>query len=397
MSKKFDFEVKVKTKFGENTLMELPDILLQKGFMNIGFVIDLNVYENVDEIVKVIKICKEKIDRCIVHFYNGKREPTYDYLETNRNVFSSDGCSLVDCIVGIGGGSAMDISKGFAILSKNYKPAKHYKGFPIELDAEPVPVILIPTTVGTGAEVVFNASFIDSDINVKMGINYYKNYPILTILDPVLVYEMPISVAISSGCDALVHTLESYVNKKATTISKIFGKEAFRLIINALPKLLCDKKDKKHWQDLLLGSHLAMMSLSNSSSGPAHVLGGYHLCTNYNVPHGFGGGIFLPKMTRLNHDLGYHGYHELYDTIDECDVDIIDHEKRSEFVVMTIEKIFKSLGIPKTIRTYGANSKKDYDIFYKYATQSMKHIFANNPIEIPNDIISKMLKSMIME
>ncbi len=388
----FEFNLKNKVCFGQGLTRRLPEIIHEFGFNHVGFVIDGNLYDNQRILKKVVDDCKNLFSTVIVHKYREKFEPTYQFLDKVKMKFKANNRPLVNCIVAIGGGSTIDSAKGIAVLATNHEQALHYKGFPTGLN-KPLPVIAVPSTAGTGTELAYNASFIDTELKVKMGINDINNYPILAILDPLIVSSAPKSVAISSGCDALVHALESFVSVRSNEITRLFSKQAFSLIINTLPKLIKDMGNLEKWAKMQWGAYLAMVGLSNSTSGPAGALS-YHLGTNFNVSHGIAGAVFIGKITRINHELGYYGYSDLYPQLDPYDPSISEKNIRSSMVINTIETFLRKLDIPDAINGFGV-TKKDFSSFYDYATKTAKVAFDFNPVKIDKDKIRGLLSKMI--
>lgn len=392
-NQKFELNLKNKVLFGQGLTRKLPDIIHEFGFNRVGFIIDGNLYNNNQRILrKVIDDCKNSFATVIVHIYREKFEPTYQFLDQVKFKFKENNRPLADCMVGIGGGSTIDSAKGIAVLATNHEQALNYKGFPTGLN-KPLPLIAIPSTAGTGTELVFNASFIDAESKAKMGINDINNYPILAILDPLIVSSAPKSVAISSGCDALVHALESFVSVKSNEITRLFSKQAFGLIFNTLPNLINNLSNLDLWAKMQWGAYFAMVGLSNSTSGPAGALS-YHLGTNFSVPHGIAGAVFIGKISRLNHELGYYGYSDLYPQLNPYDPTIEDKKEQSNMVVNEIEGFLENLGIPDTLNNFGV-TKENFISFYNFATKSAAGAFNLNPIKIDKGKISKLLSKMI--
>lgn len=388
----FEFVLKNKVRFGPGIVKELPSILQEFGFERIGFVIDKNVYEHFEPLPKLVKDLEKKFQKIVIHLYSQKFEPTYEFLDVVKNEFKQGTQPLVDCIVGIGGGSSMDTAKVVALLCTNHGPAISYRGFPKNLN-KPLPMITTPSTAGTGSELVYYASIIDSDTKVKMGVNDPNNYPILALLDPEVVAIAPKSVAISSGCDALIHALESFVSIKSNEVTRIFSKQAFGLIINTLPKLVNDMRNLEHWSKMQWGAYLAMVGLSNASSGPSGALS-YYLGCHFNVPHGIAGAVFIGKITRINHELEYYDYSDLYSLLEAHNPLITDKRERSELVVNAVESFLEVLEIPGNLSDFGV-TKKDYPGFFKYSTEDAKKAFDFNPVQYSKEVISQLLQNLI--
>ena len=390
--KMFDFTLKTKVKSGIGLTNDLPKLLKEHSFEKIGFVIDGNLYDALPRLSKTVDDCKKKCKEVIVHLYRQEFEPTYQYLDQVKLEFMKGENSLVDCIVGIGGGSSIDTAKGIATLVNNYKPAITYRGFPTNLNPS-IPVIAIPSTAGTGTELAFNAVFIDEDSNTKLGINTPNNYPILAILDPEIVATTPRSVAIGSGIGALIRTLETLVTPKANYVSKMFSKEAFKLIINSLPEVIDDMSNHELWSRMQWGAYFSMAALSNSSSGPAGSMS-YYLATNFNVPQGLGYGISGVKFARLNQSLGYYGYADLFDTIDHRSNSIVNEREKSEYVVKTIEDVLGRLGVPNSLKSFGL-TEAEYDSFCEFSIKISRAALDLNPVRIEDELIAEMLKELI--
>lgn len=370
------FEINSRVISGIDSMFELIDILDEKfKFQNIGIVVDNNLYIKSVNVQKLIDLINKKFKKCIILKYKLKHEPTYDYLDKVKIKFKKNNKSLVDCIVGIGGGSSIDLAKGIATLIKNHKPALKYRGFPTNLNKS-IPVIALPTTAGTGTELAFNAVFIDKKNNIKLGINSKNNYPVLSILDPKLISASPNTVIINSALGALIRSVETFVSPHANFISKKFSKMSFELIYQNLPKVLKNKKDYKSILKLQWAAYFSMAALSNSSSGPAGALS-YFFSLNFQIPQGLGYSVAGIKIINLNHKLGYYGYSELTDLVNDSLQKKITKRKKSELFIKNINNFFikyNMYNFPKI-----AISKNNYDklhIFYDNA----KLAFKNNPI-----------------
>ena len=140
-------------------------------------------------------------------------------------------------MIGIGGGSALDMAKAVSVLSTNREEAIKYRGFNMFDNAIP-PVIALPTTAGTGSEITPNASFIDSDSKRKMGINGEAIRPQFAILDPELTLSCPLGPTISAAVDSMVHATEAFVAKKSNPLARLFAAEGFSTVATTLPHLV---------------------------------------------------------------------------------------------------------------------------------------------------------------
>lgn len=388
----FLFTVSTKMRFGIGSAKGLIDDLDGLSFRRIGFVVDANLLSHVSYVAEILGRCRERFEDVITEEYREKFEPTYQYLDSVKSKFKSGNWPSVDCMVAIGGGSVIDTAKGIAILCTNHGRAIDYRGFPKNLN-RPLPVIAIPSTAGTGSEVAFNASFIDSDTKTKMGINSTLSYPVLAILDPLVVRNAPWPVAMSSGVDAFVHAFESFVSNKSNPLSRIIAKESLSLSFNTLPLLKRKGDDLELWGKMQLAAYLAMISLSNSSSGPAASLS-YLLGTHFNVPHGLAGGAFIAKVARLNHNLGYHGYSALFDVFGGKDDGRVSNPEKSDYVVSAVEQFLHKVGIPSRLSSFGVTSG-DISLFSDFAAKSLKGALELNPVEIGQDALMSFFKQIL--
>ena len=324
----------------------------------------------------MLKLINSIVPKERLIFYDYPFEPSYQMLdnmmlELNRK----DILNNVDVWIGVGGGSAMDTAKGLAILSNNPGSSINYKGFPTDI-IKPLPVIAVPSTTGTGSEVVFNASFIDEESKVKMGINYKYNYPVLAVLDPLVPSTAPITVLASSGCDALVHALESFMSKETNKQVQYFSSIAYSLVMSNMIPILEGDGDLQNWQNMQWAAVYAMFALSNSTSGPSGALS-YYLGTHFKVNHGVAGGSFIGKVCKYNHENGYYELSELYEGGDK---NTLNNKEKSAMVVKEINNLLEQANIPKNLGGFGVKETDLYG-FNEFAKQA-KGSLDFNPVKI---------------
>ena len=368
-------------KSGEKTLLRLSDYLKELDYKTPLVLVDKNLYDNSEYVKNIIN---QLIPKELLLFYDYSFEPSYqmlDYMMTELK--ENNHFKKIDVIIGIGGGSAMDTAKGLAVLSKNSGPALNYKGFPTGIKT-PLPIICIPSTTGTGSEVVYNASFIDEKTKIKMGINYIHNYPILAILDPLVPSTAPIKVLASSGCDALVHALESYMSVKSDDQVRFFSKQAFNLIISNMTPLLKGEGNLSNWQNMQWAAVYAMLALSNSTSGPTGALS-YYLGANFKVNHGIAGGVFIGNICKYNHDNKYYDLSKLYDGNDK---DKLDKENKSSLIIKQIHSLLSLAKIPKNFRVFGVD-ETNVQGFNDFA-EEVKVAMDFNPVQIDSSLVSEL-------
>ena len=162
-----NIEIKTKIISGNYDIIK---IIHEFDYKIIGILCDASLYKNSARVRRIIEDLKDNF-RIYLKLYDNSFEPSYQYLDRlMEEVLEKNLNKTLDVWIGVGGGSTMDTAKGLAILCKNNGPSIKYKGFPNDLN-NPLPVIAIPSTTGSGSEVAFNASFIDEDTKTKMGIN----------------------------------------------------------------------------------------------------------------------------------------------------------------------------------------------------------------------------------
>jgi len=189
----FKFRVSTNLHFGVNESLRLGEIIKDLGYSKVAAIIDQGIinHAQVNQATSGVLPFGVSLDV----YKNEPVEPTYDYLEQFRKQFAG---KEYDCLVGIGGGSTLDLTKGLAILLVNEGDAISYRGFP-ELKHRPLPIIAIPTTAGSGSYATYNAVFTDAKEKRRLGINSVLNFPICAIIDPMLTIDCPKSVTVSAG------------------------------------------------------------------------------------------------------------------------------------------------------------------------------------------------------
>lgn len=305
------FRLETRLFSGVGSTNELINEFTRRGFTKVLVLIDKAVSDNSEYWLQIRETLTSNFQVQITEIeLHG--EPTYDFLDSVVSEIRE--LQGVDVLIGIGGGSILDIAKAVAVLITNPGSAIEYRGFDKVLKAG-VPCVCIPTTAGTGSEVTINAVFTDSAEMKKLGIN--GNYMAATyaVLDAKFTESCPFDVALSSGLDALVHTLESFSAKQSTPITRMLSLDAFRLIYNSLETALNNPEDEESRQQLLLGSYFAGAALFNSGSGISGALS-YPIGVHFRVPHGFAGGITLPSIIKFNIERGWFGYSQLLDAVE---------------------------------------------------------------------------------
>ena len=371
---------------GQGAAKNLPKLLRDRGWPRIALVVDAGVLDHNPYAKEIIELLQAGMDQ-VVLVRCDMAEPTYDYLDQTKQIIEG---KTLDCVVGIGGGSTMDLSKGLATLATNPGKGLQYRGFGKVVN-QPLPVVALPTTAGTGSDVTPNAVFIDTIEKWKFGINTEYNYPRLAVYDSGFLDSCPAKIYASSGMDAMTHTLESFVAKNATAISRIFSFKAFELLFPNLMKFAEGDRSAETKLNLLVGSGCAGVALMNAGAGPAGALS-YPLGVYFKVPHGLAGSVFLPGVIEFNVSHGYKDYAQLYDRIPGAKRDLDDTQKSLQFA-QEIKNLSARLGIPTELAGFGVKTDQDMQLIIDNAWQ-LKPAFEQNPLPVGKAEIEQLVRSL---
>lgn len=304
-----NLEIFCRSTLGANSTLRIPQRLAALGLQRVGVVIDKTVARQAH--AQAVLEQWKAAGLNITHQFEARtgQEPDYDYLDLVATEFRS---KSPGAIVGIGGGSTLDLAKGVAILMRNAGPGIAYRGMDL-VPTPGLPLVVVPTVAGSGSEVSHTASFIDRKTQTKLGINGKNVAALFAVLDPVLLAACPASVTMGSALDAMVHATEACTATTANAVSALFGAEAMRLLFNALPAALTNPADLAALEDLLLASTLAGLAMAHAAGGPASGIS-YPLGVHFGMAHGFAGGLLLPHIVAVNVGKGYTaGYADMYD------------------------------------------------------------------------------------
>ena len=228
----------------------------------------------------------------------------FDEVMSDPDIANAEACIKVakkdryDLVIGVGGGSSMDIAAIASVMMTNGGTVYDYFG--LNLVKNPgIPTILIPTTAGTGAEVTPNAILTDTKERLKKAVVSPHILPRVAIIDPLLHLSMPPSVTSSSGIDALTHAIESYTSNNATILTDLFAKESMIMIGQSLRTAVANGNDMEARYNMAIGSLYSGISLANAGVTAVHALA-YPLGGQFNVAHGIANGLLLPYVMEFN-------------------------------------------------------------------------------------------------
>ncbi|GAB5362598.1 hypothetical protein AAMO2058_000811400 [Amorphochlora amoebiformis] len=290
--------------------------------------------------------------------------------------------SKIDAVLGIGGGSAMDVAKLVACLCpENAQTLESFYGVEQAQSSYRLPLIQVPTTAGTGSEVT-PISIITTGTNEKKGVVDPLLLPDWAILDPSLTLSLPRHVTAATGIDAMVHAIEAYTTRfKKNFLSDALAREALRLLSYSL-RTACDQpKDMDARMDTLKGAMLAGMAFANAPVGAVHALA-YPIGSHFHQPHGLSNSLMLPHILQFNAQLPTprRQYAELGPYILSEFEGFGSEEEVVEGIIEYYETLPKELGLATTLRGVGIQ-ESDIELL---STEAMKQtrLLPNNPREV---------------
>ncbi len=282
----------------------------------------------------------------------------------------------VDIVLGLGGGSSLDISKLVAILIKGGQKLADMYGIG-NVKGGRLPLVLIPTTAGTGSEVT-NISIITTGETTKMGVVSPQLYADYVLLDASLTVGLPKLHTAATGIDAMVHAIEAYTGRhKKNPLSDALAREALRLLGGNLLAACQDGTNRAAREAMLLGATLAGQAFSNSPVGAVHALA-YPLGGHYHVPHGLSNALMLGPVLRFNARAAAPLYAELADVLGVPGGG--DAAARADGFVTHMEKLMNESGAPRQLRDVGVTD----NTLSMLASDAMKQtrLLQNNPVEV---------------
>jgi len=222
-------------------------------------------------------------------------EPDIEGVMRGRDAARENGC---DCVVGVGGGSALDTAKAIGLMLNNEGHIRDYVGIG-KVPRKGAPVIAMPTTAGTGSELTIWSVLSDKRHRVKLSVGSPYNCPDMALCDPELTLTLPGPVTAATGMDALTHALESYVNKATQPISEGMSLQAMKLVARSLRTAVLQGDRLQARYDMLMASLLAAMAFHATRLGLAHALA-IPLGARFGIPHGVVNAILLPEVMQFN-------------------------------------------------------------------------------------------------
>ncbi len=331
------------------------------------------------------RIVQEVLDKASISakvFDKVEPEPPVRVVEACIAAIKTDDYGL---IVGLGGGSALDVAKGAAAIAPHGGKVLDYVG----MDTIPgpgLPKILIPTTAGTGSEATRVFVMTDEADNTKKVVFSDFLMSDVAILDPMLTVSMPSSVTADTGLDALVHAVESYVSVNTTPFAEILALEAVSLIAHNLPIAYAKGTHLQARYNMLLAANLAGSAFTSGGLGAVHGLS-YVLGTQYHMPHGRSNAIMLPHIMAFNRTGNLEKFVRIGRAMGEVTEGLSLHEA-SEKSVAAVKKLLTAVGISFRLSDYGI-PREDLPILVEGGLKQSR-LFVPNPRDLTESDVRKI-------
>ena len=274
-----------------------------------------------------------------------KANPTVENVKTGVEAFKS---SSADCIVAIGGGSSMDTAKAIGIIIENPE-----FGDVVSLEGvaptknKCVPIIAVPTTAGTAAEVTINYVITDTEKNRKMVCVDVHDIPVVAVVDPDMMSSMPKGLTAATGMDALTHAIEGYITLGAWEMSDMFHLKAIEIISKSLRGAVENTPEGR--EGMALGQYIAGMGFSNVGLGIVHSMA-HPLGAVYDTPHGVANAIILPTVMEYNAPATGEKYRNIAKAMGVEGVDEMTIEEARKSAIDAVKQLSTDVGIPADLK-----------------------------------------------
>ena len=329
--------------FGIGVRNELAPEIKSRGFKKA-----LLVSDKVLDSCGVLKKVKDVLDNADIAyeiFLDIKQNPTIKNCKDGLAKFNESGA---DFLIAVGGGSVMDVAKAIGITKNNpeFQDVKSLEGVAATKNKS-VPIMALPTTCGTAAEVTINYVIIDEEENRKMVCVDPKDIPIIALVDAELMVSMPSSLVAATGMDALTHAIEGYITKGAHTISDMFEYKAMQLISRHLRGAVKDK-NIEDMDQMSIAQYIAGMGFSNVGLGIVHSMA-HPLGAIFDIPHGVANAVLLPIVMEFNMPVCIDKYADIAAAMWEK-TDGLGSKEAALLAVEAVRKLSKDVNIPANLR-----------------------------------------------
>lgn len=369
---------------GAGAINSIPDEVKVRGFKK-AFVcsdpdlIKFNVTKKVTDVL-------DKAGLAYEIYSNIKPNPTIENVQTGVEAFKASGA---DYIIAIGGGSSMDTAKAVGIIITNpeFADVRSLEG--VAPTKKPcVPIIAVPTTAGTAAEVTINYVITDVEKKRKFVCVDTHDIPIIAVIDPDMMSSMPKSLTAATGMDALTHAIEGYTTKAAWEMTDMFHLKAIEIISNSLRGAVENTPEGR--DGMALGQYIAGMGFSNVGLGIVHSMA-HALGAVYDTPHGVANAILLPTVMEYNAPFTGDKYKYIAKAMGVEGVDDMSQEEYRQAAVDAVRKLSADVGIPADLKEI----VKDEDVAFLSESAYADACRPGNPRDTSVEEIEQLYRSLM--
>lgn len=315
-----------------------------------------------------------------------KPNPTVENVKTGVQAFKDAG---TDYLIAIGGGSSMDTAKAIGIIINNPEFADVVSLEGVAPTKKPaVPIIAVPTTAGTAAEVTINYVITDTSKNRKMVCVDPHDIPVVAVVDPDMMSSMPKGLTAATGMDALTHAIEGYITAGAWELSDMFHLKAIEIISKSLRGAVENTPEGR--EGMALGQYIAGMGFSNVGLGIVHSMA-HPLGALYDTPHGVANAIILPTVMEYNAPATGEKYRDIAKAMSVKGTDDMTQEEYRKAAVDAVKKLSQDVGIPADLK----DIVKEEDIPFLAQSAYDDACRPGNPRETSVEEITELYKSLI--
>ncbi|MGL5414236.1 MAG: lactaldehyde reductase [Clostridium sp.] len=328
---------------GVGAIEEIKTEVLGKGLKK-GFVCsdpDLIKYNVTSKVISVL----EKNELAYEVYSNIKPNPTIENVQSGVEAFKKSGA---DYIIAVGGGSSIDTAKAIGIIISNpeFSDVRSLEGLS-NTKNKSIPIIAVPTTAGTAAEVTINYVITDVEKNRKFVCVDANDIPLVAIIDPEMTYSMPKGLTAATGMDALTHAIEGFITQGAWEMTDMFHLKAIELISESLRKAV--ENDIEGREKMALGQYIAGMGFSNVGLGVVHSMA-HTLGALYDTPHGIANAIILPRVMEYNAEATGDKYRYIAVAMGVENVEKMTESEYRIAAIDAVKKLSKDIGIPENLK-----------------------------------------------
>ncbi len=369
---------------GKGAIKEIANEITARGFKKAFVCSDPDLIKfNVTS--KVLAVLDEAAIPYEV-YSNIKPNPTIQNVQTGVETFKKSGA---DCIVAVGGGSSIDTSKAIGIIVNNpeFADVRSLEGV-APTKNKCVPIIAVPTTAGTAAEVTINYVITDAEKDRKMVCVDVHDIPVVAVVDPDMMSSMPKGLTAATGMDALTHAIEGYITRGAWELSDMFHITAIKMISENLRSAV--KNEPKGREGMALGQYVAGMGFSNVGLGLVHSMA-HPLGALYDTPHGVANAIILPVVMEYNAPATGDKYRDIAVAMGVEEAKNMSVEEARKAAVNAVRQLAKDVGIPENLKDIVKREDLDFLAKSAYADACRP----GNPRETSVEEIKKLYESML--